>query len=90
MRAGKGFTLFILNEDMDDIIKILKSLEGSGVLIDGVTETVKDEIKEKKKVDLLLTPSASSLVQSEIYSVVKGISGKGVRRAGRGYMNKNF
>ena len=32
---------------MNDIIKIIKSLEGSGVLIDGVTETVKDEIKNK-------------------------------------------
>ena len=26
VRVGKGFTLFILNEDMDDIIKIIKSL----------------------------------------------------------------
>ena len=29
MRAGKGFTLFILDEDMNDIIKIIKSLEDS-------------------------------------------------------------
>ena len=42
MRAGKGFPLFILNEDINDIIKIIKSLEDSGVLIDGITETVKD------------------------------------------------
>ena len=41
LRTGKGFTLFILNEDMNDIIKIIKSLEYSGVLIDGVTKTVK-------------------------------------------------
>ena len=40
MRAGKGFTLFISNDDMSDIIKIIKLLEDSGVLIDGVTETV--------------------------------------------------
>ena len=39
--AGKGFTLFTLNEDVNDIIKITKSLEDSGVLIYGVTETVK-------------------------------------------------
>ena len=26
VRVGKGFTLFILNEDMDVIIKIIKSL----------------------------------------------------------------
>ena len=52
LRAGKGFYLFISNEDMNDIIKILKSLEDSGVLIDGVTEAVKHEIKNKK-VDFL-------------------------------------
>ena len=36
---------------MNDIIKIIKSLDDSGVLIDGATETVKYEIK--KKVDFL-------------------------------------
>ena len=48
MRAGKGFTLFILNEDRNDIIKIIKPLEDSGVSIDGVPETVKHEIKNEK------------------------------------------
>ena len=33
---------------MNGIIKIMKSLEDSTVLIDGVTETVKHEIKKKK------------------------------------------
>ena len=42
-RARKEFTLLISNEDMDDIIRIIKSLEDSSVLIDGVTETVKHE-----------------------------------------------
>ena len=45
VRAGKGFTLFILNETMNNVIKIIKWLEDSGLLIDGVTETVKPEIK---------------------------------------------
>ena len=36
VREGKEFTLFILNEDVNDIIKIIKSLEDSGLLIDGV------------------------------------------------------
>ena len=45
MRARKGFTLFISNGDINDIIKIIKLLEDSGVLIDGVTETVKRKIK---------------------------------------------
>ena len=46
----KEFTFFISNEDINDIIKTIKSLD-PGVLIDGVTETVKDEIKNKR-VDL--------------------------------------
>ena len=33
---------------MNDILKIIKSLEHSGVSIDGVTETVINEIKNKK------------------------------------------
>ena len=43
--AGKGFTLFISNEDVNDIIEFIKSLEDLGVIIDGVTETLKHEIK---------------------------------------------
>ena len=39
---------------------------------------------------LLLAPYVASLVQSVISSVVKRISGTGVRKAGRGYMDKNF
>ena len=48
VRAGKGFTLFVSNEDMNDIIKIIKPLEDSSVLIDGVTETVNHKINIKK------------------------------------------
>ena len=92
LRAGKGFILFISNGDMNDIIKIIKSLEDPGLLIDGFTETVKHEIKkqEGRFLRALLAPLAASLVQPVIFSVVKFISGKGVRRAGRGYMVKKF
>ena len=50
VRAGKGFTIIISKEDMNDI-KIIKLLEDSDILIDGVTETLKDEIN--KEVDFL-------------------------------------
>ena len=77
---------------MNDIIKIIKLLEDLGALIDGVTETVKDEIKKQEGgfLGALLAPLAASLVQPVISSVVKGTSGRGVRRAGRGYMVENF
>ena len=45
VRPGKGFFLLISNKGMDDFNKIVESLEKSGLLIDGVTETVKQEIK---------------------------------------------
>ena len=77
---------------MTDIIRIIKLLEDSGVLTDGVTETVKREIKNQKGEFFqdLLAPLASLLVQPVISSVVKGIRGKGVRKAGRVYMDKKF
>ena len=68
VRAGKGFTLLISHENMNDIIKIIKSLEDSGVLIDGVAETIKDEIKRQEGgfLGVLLAPLVASLVQPVI------------------------
>ena len=41
-------TLIISNNEIEDIIKTVKSLEDSGLLIKGVTETVQDEVEEQK------------------------------------------
>ena len=41
-------TLIISNDEIKDIIKIVKSLEDSGLLLKGVTETVQNEVKEQK------------------------------------------
>ena len=46
-QSRNRFTLFISNEDMNDVIEIIKLLEDSGVLIEGVTETVKHKLKNK-------------------------------------------
>ena len=77
---------------MNDIIKIIKPLEDSGVLIDGVTEAVKDEIKKQEGgfLGALLAPLATLLVKPVISPVVKGIRGRGVGGAGKGYMVKKF
>ena len=46
---GSGtMTLTISNKEMNDIMKIVKSLEESGVLIKGISEAIKDEAKELK------------------------------------------
>ena len=41
--------LIISNDEIHDIIKIIKSLEDSGLLLKGVTETVQNEVKEQKE-----------------------------------------
>ena len=76
LRTRKRLPLFISNEDMNDIIKIKKPQEDLGVLFDGVTETVKHEIKkqEGRFLGAILASSAASLVQPMIFSAIKGIS----------------
>ena len=41
-------TLITSNEEMNDIIKIVKSLKDSGLLVKSVSETIKNEAKEQK------------------------------------------
>ena len=43
---GSGFKTVISNQEMNDIIKIVKSLEESGLLKKGVSEKIKNEAKE--------------------------------------------
>ena len=49
---------------MQSLLKIVKSLEDSGILLDGITETVKNEVKEQKGgfLSMLLGTLASSLL----------------------------
>ena len=42
-------TLIISNDERKDIIKIVKSLEDSGLLLKGVSEAIQNEAKELKK-----------------------------------------
>ena len=46
--SGNNITLIISNDEIEDIIKIVKSLEDSGLLLKGVTETVQNEVKKQK------------------------------------------
>ena len=43
--SSHSATLIISNEEMEDILKIVKSLEDSGLLLKGVSETIKNEAK---------------------------------------------
>ena len=73
---------------MDDILKIIKSLEDSGVLLKGVSETIQHEAKEQRGgfLSMLLGTLGASLL-GDILS--KGLSGKGVIIAGEGTIEAN-
>ena len=78
LRAAKEITLVISNKDMDDIIRIIKALENSGVLIYRVSETVKHETKRKE--DKFLGMLSETLGASMLGNM---LTGKRVTRAGR-------
>ena len=62
---GSGMTtLIISNEEMNDIMKIVKSLEESSLLIKDVSETIKNEAKEQKGrfISILLGTLGASLL----------------------------
>ena len=60
--------LIISNEEMEDIMKIFKSLEESGLLIKGISEIIKNEAKEQKSgfLQILLGIFAASLLESAL------------------------
>ena len=85
-------TLILSNNEMEDIIKIVKSLEDSGLLLKGVTETVQNELKEQKEgfLSMLLRTLGASLLGNiltgrGIYRAAKG-PGRGVNRVGKGIL----
>ena len=79
-------TLIISNKDMDDLIKIVKSLEDSGLLLKGVTESVQNEIKQQKGrfLSALLGTLGASLLGNLLAGKGVNKKGKGIRRAGEG------
>ena len=81
--SGNHTTLIISNDDMQDFLKVVKSLEDSGILLDGITETVKIEVKEKKGgfLSMVLGTLSACLLRNML-------AGKGVIRAG--YGSKKF
>ena len=81
--------LIISNEEMEDILKIVKSLEDSGVLLKGVSETIQNEAKEQRGefLSMLLGTLGASLL-GDILS--KGLSSKGVIRAGEGAIRAGY
>ena len=87
---GSGATnLIISNDEMGDMSKIVKSLEDSGVLLKGVSETIQHEAKEQRGgfLGMLLGTLGASLL-GDVLS--KGLSGKSVIRAGEGTIRAGY
>ena len=88
-------TLIISNDKIHDIIKIVKSLENSGLLGKGITETIQNEVKEQKRgfLNALLGTLGASLLGDLLIGegIYRAGKGKGFLRAGYGNNNKrNF
>ena len=70
-------TLIISNDEMKDIIEIVKSIGDSGLLLKGVSETVQNEAREQKGAFL-------SMLLSTIGATLQGniLAGKEINRVG--------
>ena len=77
---GSGMTaLIISNEEMKHIIKIVKSLEESGLLIKRVSEMIEKEVKEQK---VIFIPMFIGTLAAFVLGNM--LRGPGVIRAGEG------
>ena len=72
-------TVLIISNDEINIIKIVKSLEDSGLLLKGVTQTVQNEVKKQKRgfLSMLLGTLVASLLGNLL-------PGRGMYKAGKG------
>ena len=77
--GSRTATLIISIEEMNDIMKVVKALENSHILLKGVTKAIKNETKEQKGgfLSMLLGTFGASLRG-------KLLAGKGIIRAGSG------
>ena len=78
-------TRIISNDKVEDIIKIVKPPEDSGLLLKGGTETVQNEVKERKGgfLSMLLGTLGASLLGNIL-------AGKGMNRAGEGFLRAGY
>ena len=83
---GSGTTtLIILSDEIEDITKIVKSFEDSGLLLKGVSEAIQDEVKEQKGwfLSMLLGTLRASLLGNMF-------AGKGINRGGEGFLRAGY
>ena len=100
--SGSGTTtLIISNDEIDNLIKIVKSLEDSSLLLKGVTESAQNEIKEQKSwfLSMLLGTLGASLLENLLtgkgeittsHRRVVNKKGKEIKRTGEGFVRAGY
>ena len=79
---------------MEDIVKIIKSLEDFGLLLKRVTETVQNEVKEQKRGFLsILLGTLGAIVLGNLLTgkgIYRAWKGKGINKAGEGIVRAGY
>ena len=77
------------NDDIQEFLKIVKPLKDSGILLDGITETVTNEVKEQKGgfLSMLLGTFGASLLGDLLK---KYLSDRGVMRVAEGTIRAGY
>ena len=85
---GSGYaTLIISNKELEDIMKIINSLDDSGLLIKGVSETIKNEARGQKEefLGMSLGTLGASLLGNLLTGKVIIRARKGTNRASENF-----
>ena len=90
LRSGGLTRIITFNDDMQDLLKTVNSLKDSGLLLDGITETVKNETKEQTGgfLSMLLGTLGASLLGNMLAG--RGVIGAGEGTIRAGYGSKKF
>ena len=83
--SGNHTTLVTSNDNIQDLLIIVKPLEVSSILLDGITKTVKNEGKEQKGGFLSML---GFYLLGDL--LTKNLSGRGVIRAGEGTIRAGY
>ena len=86
--------LIMSNHEIEDIIKIVKSLEDPGLLLERVTKTVQNEVKKQKGgfLCMLLGTLGATLLRNLLTArgVDRAGKGRGINRAGEGVLRAGY
>ena len=91
--SGNHTTLIISNDYLNNLSEVIKSLEKNGIILDGITETVKNEVKEQKGgfLSMLLSVLGASLLGALLTKNLSGVIRAGKKQTVRaGYGSKKF